>query len=145
MKSDAIEKEIEKVTEQVISEMELFINETAKDFVRGLVQTTPFDTGYHALNWQLGYYPDDSTIGTYSKKNRRTKEEVLDRVNRRLDEFYFSFEDAEDEGKGIYIFNNAKMIEDLEIGNPTAGTGKHANPGFIQAQINELVSIIFGL
>ncbi len=143
MQSDAIEKELKKATEQVINEIELFMNETAKDFVRGLVQTTPFDTGYHALNWQLGYYPDDSTIETYSKKNRRTKEEVLDRVNRRLDVFYLSFEDIGD--KGIYIFNNAKKIEDLEEGNPTAGTGKHANPGFVQAQTNEVISVIKGM
>ena len=143
MQSDFFEKEIKKILKYETDEIELFMNETAKDFVRELVQTTPFDTGYHALNWQLDYSLNDSTVGTYSKKNKRSREEVLDRVNKRLDEFYLTFDDIGD--KGMYIFNNAKMIEDLEIGNPTAGTGKHANPGFIQAQLNELVSVIFGL
>ena len=134
METDALEKQIKEVLDEMYEKITIGLNKSVKEFLVGLASTTPFDTGYHANNWQMSENDDDSTIGTYSKKIRRNLQEVISNTEQRFKEIT-----GEEEAPSLFIFNNAKMIEDLEKGNPTAGTGKHANPGFVEAQKNILL------
>ena len=101
-----------------------------KDFIVDVAATTPFDTGWHAINWQIGNEDDGSVIEKYDRKNKRNLQYVLNDVSTRADNFRYSL------GDNIAIFNNADFIIALENGTPTAGTGPNANPGFYQAQEN---------
>ena len=103
-----------------------------KGMVVDLAANTPFDTGYHALNWQLSDEDNDETIGNYDIYHKRNFQEVLNRVSSKADEFKLDINGS----SNISIFNNAEFITDLERGTPTAGTGPNANPGFIKAISN---------
>jgi len=129
MEADALERKVKEILDKIHEEITTSFNKSVKSLLVGLASTTPFDTGYHANNWQISENADDSTIGTYSKKHRRTLQEVINNTEKR-------FKETTGEEPSLFIFNNAKMIEDLEEGNPTAGTGIHANPGFVEAQKN---------
>ena len=131
METDALEKQIKKALDEMYEKITIGLNKSVKEFLVGLASTTPFDTGYHANNWQMSEGNDDSTVGTYSKKIRRSLQEVISNTEQRFKEIT-----GEEKEPSLFIFNNAKMIEDLEEGNPTAGTGRHANPGFVEAQKN---------
>jgi len=135
MEVDALEKKIKEILDKIHEKITMGFNESVKGLLIGLASTTPFDTGYHANNWQMSENADDSTIGKYSKKRKRSLQEVISNTEQR-------FKEITGEGNSLFIFNNAKMIEDLEEGNPTAGTGKHANPGFVEAQKNIFIQEI---
>jgi len=134
METDALEKQIKKALDEMYEKITIGLNKSVKEFLVGLASTTPFDTGYHANNWQMSEGNDDSTVGTYSKKIRRSLQEVISNTEQRFKKIT-----GEEGEPSLFIFNNAKMIEDLEKGNPTAGTGRHANPGFVEAQKNILL------
>ena len=129
MEADALERKVKEILDKIHEEITTGFNESVKSLLVGLASTTPFDTGYHANNWQISENDDGSTIGTYSKKIRRTLQEVISNTEKR-------FKETTGGEPSLFIFNNAKMIVDLEEGNPTAGTGIHANPGFVEAQKN---------
>ncbi|MEA1928233.1 MAG: hypothetical protein U9N73_08490, partial [Candidatus Auribacterota bacterium] len=108
----SIESEIFTLFNEEKRKIEKGIERTLKGTVVDLAGNTPFDTGYHAMNWQLKNHETESTIGVYSKKNKRGFQQVLDMVSNRADKFEFSFDD----NPNASIFNNGKKIDDLEAG-----------------------------
>ena len=125
-------EQIENEVTKIIKKIEKGAENAVKGMVVDLAGTTPFDTGYHAQNWQLGKTSNSNVIGTYDKYNKRDFQSVLDKVSANADEYHFDIVNDET----ICLFNNAEFIEDLEAGKPTAGTGPNANPGFHKAVIN---------
>ncbi len=125
-------KQVEKMVNEKIKKIEHAAERAVKGMVVDLAGTTPFDTGYHAQNWQIRKKNDGGVIGSYNKYHKRDYQDVLDKVSAGADGYHLDI--MKDET--ICLFNNAEFIEDLEKGVPTAGTGPNANPGFHKAIMN---------
>lgn len=122
-------KQIEAEVNKEIKKIEKAAERAVKGMVVDLAGNTPFDTGYHAQNWQVGKEAGSETIGTYNKYHKRDYQDVLNKVSGSADKYHLDLMNDE----RICLFNNGEFIGDLEAGRPTAGTGPNANPGFMKA------------
>ena len=127
---------LDKINNDFVPDLEKGIGEAIRGEMVELAASTPYDTGYHAINWQIGNQANENEIEPYDKKNKRDFQAVLNNVSERTEDVII------DINHDLYVFNNGKMIKELENGTPTAGTGPNANPGFVQNAENELPDII---